>query len=157
MFYLDVQTISGLLTIRNHPVRSLVILMGLKVLGFPLSDRFFFWDERYVVDGCLRTKGVTAKWVSGAQTSSPNVITLCSKSGEFTYNLSRPADAPGLESDMRFAQEVERTRIMKKQAAIAIQQVQLQMIQMFNSMQPKTTTGTIWGPGGTINYKETTK
>jgi len=146
------------LTYHTQPVGAIISYSdGSQQVGISPARSIFVWDEKHVVDGCLRTKGITAKWVSGAQASSPEVITICSKTGEFTYYLARPSEAPELESDMHFSQEVERTRIMQKQAAIANQQVQLQMIQMFNSMQPKTTTGTIWGSGGRINYQETTK
>lgn len=66
------------------------------------------WDRRYVVNGCLQTSGVTAKWVSGASVSSPNIITICNGPGsENTFTLQRPATAEGLEKDMQFGLQVQ--------------------------------------------------
>lgn len=146
------------LTYQTQPAGALLSYMdGTQQVGLSPVRMNYVWDEKFVSNGCLHTKGVTAQWVSGARVSSPQVITICKQSGEFTYNLPRPTDAPGLEKDMQFALEVERTRIMQQQAETANQQTQLQMIQMFNSIQPKTTTGTIIGPAGNYFYQQTTR
>lgn len=98
----------------------------------------YHWDERYIQNGCLRTKGVTARWVSGASVSSPDVITVCGGPGsEYTYQLPRPNIEAGFEKDMQFALDVQRTRAAQEQARQAKTQTDLQIIQMFNTMSPQ--------------------
>lgn len=97
---------------------------------------FYNWDEKYVKDGCLNTKGITAKWPSGAITSSPGIVTVCGGPGEYNYKLDRPSNVDGLEKDMNFALQVQRTRAIQKQAQQAGVQSELQMLQLFQSFNP---------------------
>lgn len=75
-------------------------------LGISPITVYYNWDRKYVVNGCLQTQGLTATWVSGAAVSSPDIVTICGR-GAYTYNLSRPANASGLEKDMQFGMQVQ--------------------------------------------------
>ncbi|MDD9869502.1 MAG: retropepsin-like aspartic protease [Gammaproteobacteria bacterium] len=44
----------------------------------------------YAENDCLRVKGITARWVDGTVTSSPDVLRVCGDSGEYEYKLSKP-------------------------------------------------------------------
>jgi clan AA aspartic protease (TIGR02281 family) len=48
------------------------------------------WDTKYVENGCLKTKGITATWVDGTTASSPDVLRICGRPGEYEYKLSKP-------------------------------------------------------------------
>jgi len=114
-------------------------------------------DPKYKSAGCYRVLGVTATWVSGAQTQTADVITLCGNPQEYYITLSRPENAPDLEKDMEFALKIQNLAILQQQAD---QQAQQNAIQIFNALQaakPKTTTGTIMPLGDGLIYQETTQ
>lgn len=70
---------------------------------------YYNWDKNYVRNGCLQTQGVTATWVSGAFVSSGDIIPICGGPGAYTFSLSRPANALGLEKDMQFGMQVQQS------------------------------------------------
>jgi len=96
------------------------------------------WDQRFVANGCLKTKGVMATWSSGARAESPEIITVCGGPGEYNYKLDRPSTGDGLDKDLSFALDVQKTRAMQQQAEQARVQSELQMLQLFNAMNPPT-------------------
>ena len=96
------------------------------------------WDPKFITNGCLNTKGVVATWGSGARAESPIIVTVCEGPGEYTFKLDRPSTADGLDKDMSFAIEVQRSRAMQQQAEQTRVQSQLQMLQLFNAMNPPT-------------------
>lgn len=68
-------------------------------------------------DGCFMVHGFEARWVSGV-TSSLEQIRLCgSVVGDYTITFSRDPNAPGLESDMQFALQVQSVLAQQQQAA----------------------------------------
>lgn len=73
-------------------------------------------DSVDITDGCARITGVTYKWPSGATVSSPNPIRLCGEAGRYVFKLERPKDAPGVETDLKFAIERMRLRQAELQA-----------------------------------------
>lgn len=68
--------------------------------------------------GCMKIKGVTVRWASGAQASTP-YLDVCAKrpARNFVYALTfqRP-NVPGREFDVNVALQIERNEILARQA-----------------------------------------
>jgi hypothetical protein len=92
--------------------------------------------SRNPVDRCARIPGVTYTWKSGAQASTPTPIVLCGDSRVFQVHLDRPKQAPGVETDLRYALELQQRREAQLRH-------ELEMERLYNdSMWP----GMFWGP-----------
>lgn len=80
-------------------------------LTYPLSE-----DDKK--RGSKTLSGVTAQWVSGARLSYPNVnANLAAHGTNQSLIFKRPADAPGLSTDMNYALELEKLSEMRRQTA----------------------------------------
>lgn len=79
----------------------------------------------------LTSKAVTAVWASGARDSRHITMTLGQRQ---EYVFSRPQDAPGLDMDLAFVNQVQRNAIAKQQADAASAEA---AAKAFQSMQPK--------------------
>jgi hypothetical protein len=79
----------------------------------------------------LTSKAVTAVWASGARDSRHITMTLGQRQ---EYMFSRPQDAPGLDTDLGFVNQLQRNAIAKQQADAASAEAARQALQ---SMQPK--------------------
>lgn len=110
----------GTLTVKSEPEGAL-ISYGNKSLGLapfvaslPSSDKAVRKDAQ----GCYLTTGFTARWASGATASSPNPTTLCNGlNADYVLEIPRPADAPGLQVDLKAANE--RASVLAKQQEAA--------------------------------------
>lgn len=70
-------------------------------------------------DGCYRTRGLTARWVSGAQTSL-DFVRLCPAVGdEQVVTIRRDPGVPGLDRDLEFAVRVQQLWAAQEQARAA--------------------------------------
>lgn len=76
----------------------------------------YVWDKRNVVNGCLQVKGMSAQWVSGAKSESPNIIRVCGK-GEQQYQIPYPQNSTDAAKDMEFALKVQQLRMQQSLAA----------------------------------------
>jgi len=125
---------------------------GSQVLGVSPVRVVYVWDKNFVDGkGDFKTKGVVARWGSGAQAASPGIVTIFKRNRESQYTLARPHSAPGLNIDLNIANEVQRIQIAQRQAHQNEIQTNLQLLQLINSMQPpqpQTTQGTIFLPNG---------
>jgi len=104
------------LTYKTQPLGAMVSFIDGRQIGETPAKLYYKWDEKYVRNGCLHIKGFTAKWVSGAQATSPETLRVCNSSGDFEYTLARPTDAPGLEKDMNYAMQTQQLRLQQQQA-----------------------------------------
>ena len=80
--------------------------------------------------GCMKTKGVTVRWASGAQASIPLLKTCASHPArnfvsEFTFQ--RP-DVPGRAFDVNVALAIERNEILAEQARAQEDQATIQAL-----------------------------
>lgn len=74
--------------------------------GFPLA-----------ANGCYMAPGFTAEWASGAVASSPDSTALCNGlDKDYTVNIARPSGAPGLDKDLKVANERENVLAQQAQA-----------------------------------------
>ena len=74
--------------------------------GFPLGT-----------NGCIMAPGFTAEWASGATASSPDSTPLCQGlDKDYTVNIARPSGAPGLDKDLKVANERENVLAQQAQA-----------------------------------------
>ena len=125
---------------------------GSQVLGVSPVRIVYVWDENFVDgNGQFKTKGIVARWGSGAQAISPDIVTISKRNRESQYTLARPQSAPGLNIDLNIANEVQRIQIAQRQAQQSEFQTNMQLFQLINSMQPpppQTTHGTILLPNG---------
>ncbi|MFZ9650035.1 MAG: hypothetical protein ACO29C_08085, partial [Fluviibacter sp.] len=61
--------------------------------------------------------GFTAQWASGAEASSPDSTPLCNGlDSDYTVNIARPANAPGLDKDLKVANQRENVLAQQAQA-----------------------------------------
>ena len=74
-------------------------------------------DFPQAANGCYMTPGFTAQWASGAEAASPENTLLCNGLGsDYTVNIARPAHAPGLDKDLKVANEREQVLAQQAQA-----------------------------------------
>ena len=68
-------------------------------------------------NGCYMAPGFTAQWASGAEAASPESTPLCNGlDADYTVNIARPANAPGLDKDLKVANERENVLAQQQQA-----------------------------------------
>ncbi len=96
-------------------------------------------DDSRDLQGCARIMGVTYKWPSGAQVSSPDPIIICGESSSYVLQYNRPADAPDLEKDLQNALARAKIREAQLRAELELQRMDYDMFWM---MHP----GFFWGP-----------
>ena len=92
--------------------------------------------SRNPIDRCARIPGVTYTWKSGAQAATPSPILLCGDSRVFHVKMDRPKEAPGVETDLRYALDVQRRREIQLQH-------ELEMERLYNDSRWP---GLFWGP-----------
>ena len=74
--------------------------------GFPLA-----------ANGCYMAPGFKAQWASGAEAASPDATPLCNGlDSDYTVTISRPANAPGLDKDLKVANQRENVLAQQAQA-----------------------------------------
>lgn len=67
--------------------------------------------------GCYLAPGFTAQWASGATASAPDGTPLCQGlNGDYSINIPRPANAPGLNKDLKVANQRENVLAQQQQA-----------------------------------------
>lgn len=110
----------GTLTVKSEPEGALISYgnrsLGLApyIANLPSNDKAMRKDG----SGCYLTTGFTAQWASGVSASSPTPITLCSGLGaDYVVEIARPANAPGLQEDLKAANE--RASVLAKQQEAA--------------------------------------
>jgi hypothetical protein len=93
------------------------------------------------VNGCYLAPGFSAQWASGAEASSPESTPLCNGlDSDYTVNISRPSNAPGLDKDLKVANEREN---------VLAQQAQAQAINnVADAIQLNSMSGPGYGPYG---------
>ena len=68
-------------------------------------------------NGCYMAPGFTAQWASGAEAASPESTPLCNGlDSDYVVNIARPANAPGLDKDLKVANERENVLAQQQQA-----------------------------------------
>jgi len=68
-------------------------------------------------DGCYVAPGFTAQWASGAEAASPASTPLCQGlDSDYTVTIRRPANAPGLDKDLKVANQREAVLAQQAQA-----------------------------------------
>ena len=68
-------------------------------------------------NGCYIAPGFTAQWASGAEAASPESTPLCNGlDSDYTVNIARPANAPGLDKDLKVANQRENVLAQQAQA-----------------------------------------
>lgn len=78
-------------------------------------------------NGCYRVRGVTAKWASGYQNSSPQLITLCQGATEYSMSVPYAGSTEQRMVDEAYAQaHIENLMVLAQQQAAANQQSQQQ-------------------------------
>lgn len=108
----------------SDPPGSTLYEEGRPVGVTPLS-LYYEQDQAFKNGGCLRTKGMSAVWASGAKAETP-YMDICSSKGLVQHIWLRRPDVPGREVDMNYAIELQRNGIMRAQAAATL----------MNSMKP---------------------
>ena len=88
---------------------------------------------------CATVPGFRAKWPSGAETGTPDRVDVCDLQYGATVKLTRPADAPDLEKDLRWALERAQERV--KAAEAERDRLQLYLDNRF-----------FWGPGWVLGF-----
>ena len=98
----------------SDPIGATVYEDGRSLGTTPMSVRYEP-DETFKRGGCMRTKGTSAVWASGAR-AQISYLELCASRGMVqNYVYGRP-DVPGREIDANFALQLQRNAIMRQQA-----------------------------------------
>lgn len=68
-------------------------------------------------NGCFRAPEFAAQWASGAEADSPESTALCNGlDSDYTVTIRRPANAPGLDKDLKVANQREAVLAQQAQA-----------------------------------------
>lgn len=74
-------------------------------------------DFPVAANGCYQAPGFKAQWASGAEATSPDGTPLCNGlDADYTVTIARPANAPGLDKDLKAANDRERVLAQQAQA-----------------------------------------
>lgn len=96
------RTITYTITYRTDPPGAVISYKdGSRIFGVAPQRLTYQWDARYIENGCLKTKGVTARWVDGTTVSSPDIITVCGSPGEYEYKLSKVPASDALRGTIK--------------------------------------------------------
>gem|GEM_PF-2855246 len=92
-------------------------------------------------NGCYIAPGFTAQWASGAEAASPDRTPLCNGlDSDYTVIISRPANTPGLDKDLKVANQREN---------VLAQQAQAQAIDnVADAIELNSVAGSGYGPYG---------
>ncbi len=67
--------------------------------------------------GCYIAPGFSAQWASGAEAASPESTPLCNGlDSDYTVTIARPANTPGLDKDLKVANQRENVLAQQAQA-----------------------------------------
>jgi len=103
--------------------------------------------------GYVILRGTSVRWASGAQANVPSLRANLSIGYNQQFKFNRPENYPGREADVRFALELERLAIMRRQAQAQEDQAFWQMYNAINQQQqrqaPVNCTSTLFG--NTVN------
>ena len=109
-------------------------------------------------DGCYLVKGFKATWPSGATTKTEDIVHLCGDLYmKHKRTLLRPFDAPGLDIDQRFAQQLKEKRERQRMETIAALGAALRGAgESLQANQPKVVrcTGNQRGPHISLSCRE---
>ncbi|MBP3438927.1 MAG: hypothetical protein J6K46_06390 [Sutterella sp.] len=86
-------------------------------------------EAEQVPGRCASVPGFTAKWPSGAEARSVSPVDVCDLRYGTDVRLVRPADAPGLEQDLRWA--LERAQRRARDAELERDRLQLYLDNRF--------------------------
>ena len=103
--------------------------------------------------GFALLRGTSVRWASGASAEMSSLRADLSIGLNQQFNFIRPDNYPGREADMRFALELERLAIMRRQAQAQEQQAFFQLYNTINqqNQRPKPVNCTSTASGNTIN------
>lgn len=88
--------------------------------------------------GKLKTKPITAVWVSGAKSSLSEGLEIDVKENRYwSYTFQRPQSHPNSQMDITYGQNHERNMILREQHEIQQQQLYLQNLQ-YQEQQKKS-------------------
>ncbi len=103
-------------TFDSDPPDAVIFYDGSKEGYAPQTFRFDV-TEQEKQRGFVEILNTKAVWASGAKTETGSIRIDLKKGLSQSYTLQRPAGAPRREVDIRFSQELARTRAMQRQAA----------------------------------------
>jgi hypothetical protein len=108
---------AGSLTVNSIPQGALISYnknaLGQAPLVVTLNKNSF----KAAANGCYSVPSLTAQWASGATAASPENTSLCNGlDSDYTVNITRPDNAPGLEIDLKAANERENVLAQQQQA-----------------------------------------
>jgi len=100
----------------TYPAGAQIVEQGTNtVIGKAPVTASYNPNVEHMKNGCLKVTGVTAQWKSGAKISSSGPIQLCKGKQTYSYVLHRPQNAPHLEMDREYAQElIQKKQLLKK-------------------------------------------
>jgi hypothetical protein len=108
-------------TYYSDPEGAVLYQNGVNFGYTPVTLYYTLSEEQLKRRGTMRLQELYARWASGASATA-NVTADLGKFGlHHTFMFKRP-NVPGLDTDMRFALELARTRAAQRQAAAAEQQ-----------------------------------
>jgi hypothetical protein len=123
------------LTVSSQPSGAQITEIGTGTT-FGVAPVVLRYDEKELskrkdASGCYIVNGLRANWVSGATTSSETRIRLCgSRTGDYTYHLSRDMSAEGLDKDLDFAMRQSAVSAQQAQAQAASRQADAQLFNL---------------------------
>ena len=70
-------------------------------------------NSRFKVNNCLQIQGYKAVWMSGAQSETEQIVTLCGAPGSYNLMIRRPEE-PGFDQDLQYADRLEAQRAQER-------------------------------------------
>jgi hypothetical protein len=100
--------------------------------------------------GCYLLTGFTARWPSGAKSSTEPVVRICGNSDAYNITISRDLNAPGIEADLDAANRAASVAAPQRQAEAAEAAALIGVLGVTNNTAPKTTSCNTYAIGKTL-------
>ena len=114
------------LTVTAAPEGAMLAFQDGNAIGEAPVTLTYNADPTYMSGSCFRVMGVTATWTSGAQSRSAPVLPICgSGAAHRMVHLNRPADAPGMDVDLKVAEMRLAERLSEEEMKLRRQQMML--------------------------------
>jgi hypothetical protein len=104
-------------TYNSDPSGATVLAHDGRNWGRTPTTLYYTLTDEEIKRGKTSVQGVSVKWASGATASVKELTNDLTTGLNKSFSFKRPANVPGLDTDMRFALELERLELVRRQTA----------------------------------------
>lgn len=109
-----------------------ILYQGQQRFGYTPVTLYYRIRDEDRERGHLALQGTQVRWASGASANVPSLRADLSRGTNHWFTFVRPENVPGREADLRFALELEKLELMRRQADAQAAQAYWQMYNAIN-------------------------